>query len=546
MAAIRLTIAAAFAASLAVGLAAAKPLPQLRLAHGAVQLFVDGKPFLVRGAELENSSASSAAFLATVWPRLAAMHVNTVLAPAYWELIEPQEGKFDFRSVDALIAGARRHGMRLVLLWFGSWKNSMSSYAPGWVKRDEPRFARARRSDGEGLEILSAFSSVNLEADARAFAALMRHLRDTDSARTAIMVQVENEVGMIPEARDHSAAADAAFAAPLPAALTDDLTKHLDTLAPALKATFEAHGLKVGASWAATFGENPSTDELFTAWSEARYAGEVAARGKAIYPLPLYANAALVRPGKLPGQYPSGGPLPHLFDVWHAAAPALDFFAPDIYFPNFVAWAKQYAAPGRAFFVPETGRVNADEMAANAFYAFAQLNAIGFSPYAPEHLSSDEAGTFGEAYEVLGELSPLILAAQGSGKMVGIRPPVAFDGVADLDAQRFTLGDYVFDVHFKEPPSIGAKQETSLPGAHGGLIVQLAPDEFLLAGTGMIVDFATPGARAGIDGVWEGRFANGKWMAGRLLNGDDTNQGRYLRFPSGRFTILKIKLYRYR
>jgi beta-galactosidase GanA len=522
-------------------------IPHLQEEHGATQLVVDGAPFLIRGGELENSSASSMAFMDGVWPKLEAMHLNTALTPVYWELIEPQEGHFDFRSVDGMIEGARKHHMHLVLLWFGSWKNSMSSYVPAWVKRDQTRFPRAQRSDGTGMEILSALSPNNLAVDSQAFVALMRHLRETDTSRTVLMVQVENEVGMIPEARDHSAAANAAFAAPVPAALTDYLTKNYDSLAPELKTAWQAHGEKTGADWADTFGESPATDEMFNAWTEGHFTGEVAAAGKAVYPLPMFVNAALMRPGKLPGQYPSGGPLPQVFDVWRAAAPAIDFLSPDLYFPNFVEWTGKYAQAGKPFFIPETGRVNAPEMAANAFYAFGQLNSMGFSPYAPEYIAPDQAKTLGEAYDMFGQLAPLILANQGNGKMVGIRPPATFDGTVDLDAQRFTLGNYTFDVHFREPPPIstGAKAEIDIPGAHGGLIIQLGPDEYLFAGTGMIVNFETGGAIAGIESIWEGRFVNGVWVPGRNLNGDDSNQGRHLSLPPGKFTIRRVRLYRY-
>lgn len=527
-------------------------MPHLAHRHGSTQILVDGRPFLVRGGELENSSASSLAYLDTIWPKASAMHFNTVLAPVYWQLIEPREGSFDFSTVDGLIRGARKHNIKLVLLWFGSWKNSMSCYVPSWINRDQRRFPRAAQSDGTTLDILSALSSKNLDADSNAFVALMRHLRAIDSTtHTVIMVQAENEVGMIPEARDHSPAANAAFSAPVPAALTDYLAKNRDHLAPALHEAWKARGYKVGASWPDTFGASPMTDELFTAWTEARYTGEVAARGKAVYPLPMYVNAALIRPGKQPGQYPSGGPLPHLFDIWHAAAPAIDVLAPDLYFPNFVAWAGQYVKPDNPLFIPETGRASAADMGANAFYAYAELDAMGFSVYAPEFLKPEEAHTLGDAYDILQQLTPLILANQGTGRLVGIRAPAAFDGSIDLAPQHFTLGNYRFDVHFKEPApiSIGAKKETEMPGAHGGLILQTGPDDYLVAGTGMILTFGTSGkggAIAGINSIWEGHYVNGTWVAGRNINGDDDNQGRSLRMPSGQFTIRHLRLYTYR
>jgi beta-galactosidase GanA len=529
-------------------LAAKVPLPGLRAVHGATQLFVDGKPYLVLGGELNNSSASSAAFMMPVWPELKAMGLNTVLVPAYWELIEPREGQFNFSNVDVVIGSARKNNMRVVLLWFGSWKNSMSSYVPAWVKRDPVRFPRAQKMDGQGLEILSAHSDENLKADIRAYVALMKHIRDTDTRRTVIMVQPENEVGMIPEARDHSPVAEAAFKAPVPTTLTDYFTAHKDNLAPALREAWAANGFKTGAGWEATFGSGPATDEIFNAWFEGLYTGRVAAAGKAVYPLPTFANAALIRPGKLPGQYPSGGPLPQVFDVWRAAAPAIDMLVPDLYFPNFVEWALRYETPGRGYFIPETGRVSAAEMSANALWAFARLNAIGFSPYAPEYLPKDEQKVLSRAYSVIGQVAPQILAAQGTSSIVGIRPPTSFDGRTDLTPQKVTFGRYSFDVRFKAPPpiSVGQKEEIELPGAHGGFVLQTGPDEFLVAGTGMYVYFGTTdGAQAGIESVWEGEYRNGIWVPGRCLNGDETNQGRHLFVPSGTFTLHRVRLYTY-
>jgi beta-galactosidase GanA len=526
-------------------------IPHLVTSHGATQIVVNGKPFLVRGGELENSSASSLAYMDTVWPKAVAMNFNTVLAPVYWQLIEPREGSFDFSTVDGLIRGARRNNIKLVLLWFGTWKNSMSCYVPGWVKRDEKRFPRVETSDGTGQEIVSALSDNALAADESAFVQLMKHLKEIDSAdQTVIMIQVENEVGMIPEARDHSSVADAAFNSPVPTALTDYLAKHSDSLAPQLKSAWETHGSKTGASWPETFGAGPATDELFTAWTEGRFTGQVAAAGKAVYPLPMNVNAALIRPGRLPGQYPSGGPLPQVYDVWRAAAPAIDFLSPDLYFPNFIEWAKQYVRPGNPLFIPETGRVNAAEMSANALFSYSQLDAMGFSVYAPEFLKAEEQKSLGDAYDLIEQITPLILANQGTGKMVGIRAPSLFDGTTDLSPQQVKLGDYTFNIRFRQPGpvSTGARTETDMPGAHGGLIIQLDADDFIVAGTGMIVTFSVNGdskSIAGIDSIWEGSFVHGTWKPGRNLNGDDDNQGRYLRMPSDQFSVRRLSLYQY-
>ena len=537
---------------LAVSAQSGSSIPHLAVRHGVTQIIVDGQPFLVRGGELENSSASSLPYLDKLWPKFVAMHFNTVIAPVYWQLIEPREGVFDFTTVDGLIQGARAHHMHLVLLWFGTWKNSMSCYVPDWVKENPQRFPRAELPDGRSLEILSALSQNNLNADTAAFVALMKHLRAIDAAQhTVLMIQVENEIGMIPKARDFSSAANAAFNAPVPAALTRYLSSHRAALEPALRQAWEQHGAKANATWPETFGPGPMTDELFNAWSEARYTNKVAEAGKAVYPLPMYVNAALIRPGRVPGQYPSGGPLPHLFDVWHAAAPAIDFLAPDIYFPNFVEWANRYARLDNPLFIPESGRADAANLGADAFYAYAQLNAMGFSVYAPEFMSAADEKTLAQAYSVLEQITPAILADQGTGRLIGIRPPTAFDGTENLKPQQFTLGSYTFTARFTQPNpvAIGAHAEPPIHGAHGGLIVQLGPNDFLVAGTGMILTFGVPASstgQAGIDSIWEGTFVKGVWTPGRNLNGDDDNQGRWLVLPPGEFTMRRVKLYRYR
>ncbi|MBE3134196.1 MAG: beta-galactosidase, partial [Acidobacteria bacterium] len=342
-------------------------LPHLAKRGTATQLVVDGAPFLILGGEIGNSSGE-AGYLRPFWPTLQAMKLNTVLAPVYWDLTEPGEGQFDFSQVDGLIRDARAHQTRLVLLWFASWKNSISCYAPAWVKTDTRRFPRARDRAGRSLDILSSFAAANQTADARAFAALMRHLREFDGEHhTVIMAQVENEIGMIPEARDRSVVADELFAKPVPPALVEYLRRRDEQLAPELRALWVAQGRRSTGTWEQVFGPGPAADEIFTAWHFASYTQAVASAGKAEYGLPMFVNAALIRPGYLPGQYPSGGPLPHLIDVWRAAAPAIDFLSPDIYFPNFAEWCRRYTRSENPLFIPEAQRTS--DASVNVLYA---------------------------------------------------------------------------------------------------------------------------------------------------------------------------------
>ena len=518
-------------------------IPHLRRQGSATQLVVDGAPFLILGGEVGNSSASSLEYLQPFWATLRSLHLNTVLAPVYWELVEPTEGRFNFATIDTLIRDARANDMRLVLLWFGSWKNSMSSYAPAWMKTHQARFPRTEATRGQGQEILSPFSEANVQADARAFAALLRHLRALDGTHhTVLMVQVENEIGMIPEARDHSAVADSLFAQPVPKELMSYLQAHRDSLVPELRARWDSAGAKPAGAWEAVFGTGLHTDEMFMAWHFARYAERVAAAGKAEYPLPMFVNAALVRPGYLPGRYVSAGPLPHLIDVWRAAAPSIDMLSPDIYFPNVVEWTTKYARSGNPMFIPEA-RLSA-ESAVHALYVIGAHNAIGFSPFAIESVKEPERHPLARSYRMLSQLASLILAAQGRGTMVGVIPAVAFDGTVNGSPQRVVLaGEFALTVTF-EP---AATSQGAPP--RGGLIVALAPDEFIIAGTGIVVTFAPVSAGdpiAGILSAQEGRYVRGQWSPIRWLNGDQTHQGRHIRLESNEFSVQRVKLYRYR
>lgn len=524
---------------------AQQEIPHLARQGTATQLIVNSVPFLILGGELGNSSSSSLDYMRPIWPKLTALQVNTLLAPVYWELVEPQEGRFDFTLVDGLIRDARSRGMRLVLLWFGSWKNSMSSYAPAWVKTDQARFPRAESSEGQGLEILSPFSGANRDADARAFAVLMQHLRELDGHEsTVIMVQVENEIGMIPEARDHSPVADSLFRGSVPQELMDYLQEHRDHLSRELHERWAKQGFRTSGSWEEVFGHGLQTDELFMAWYFARYVQGVAAAGKAEYPLPMYVNAALIRPGYVPGRYVSAGPLPHLVDVWRAAAPAVDFLAPDIYFPNFVEWSTKYARAGNPLFIPEANRAGQPEVPADVFYAIGEHDAIGVSPFSIESIREPAESPLAAAYALLRDLTPLILEHQGRGTMVGVRPEVAFDGTVDSTPAKVVLGDYTLTVSFRDP-----WVRDQRIAEHGGLIVALASNEFIIAGTGLTVTFAphTPGDPiAGLLSVEEGHFEDGRWVGDRRLNGDQTHQGRHVRLPADAFGVQRVRLYRYR
>jgi hypothetical protein len=509
---------------------------------------VDGRPFLALAGELHNNSATSLEYMKPVWPRLAAMNLNTVLVPVSWALLEPSEGKFDYSLVDGLVRDARAQNLRLVLLWFGSWKNTWSSYAPDWVKRDFERFSRAPLQNGSGTERLSPFCEANRNADARAFAALMRRIKEVDSdAHTVIMIQVENEVGVVPDARDHSPAANAAYDRPVPTELMAYLQRHKDSLDPGLRAKWQGAGFKTSGNWEAVFGSGLETEDLFMAWHYARYIGTVAESGKAEYALPMYANAALIRPNYAPGQYNSGGPLPHSMDIWKAGGPQLDFVAPDIYF-EFKNWCAKYDRSDNPLFIPEAdGDIQG---AANVFYAVGHHRAFGFSPFAIDGTgSSGEGGKeLARSYEVLSQLAPLILENQPKGRVAG----VLLDELTPT--QRVRLGDYTLNVSGGGPRRIfpGEPISSELPRAQTphGVFISTGPDEFYIAGSGLAITFSanTPGPPiVGLATVEEGRFVDGRWIRGRTLAGDDTGQGNSVSLRGGAGAgVLRVIVYRYR
>jgi beta-galactosidase GanA len=523
--------------------------PRLEKQGKATRLIVKNEPMLMLGGELGNSSPTSASYMAPHWPRLRQMHLNTVLTPVSWELIEPVEGRFTWDSVDTLIKDARANNLKLVLLWFGAWKNSMSTYVPAWVKRDQARFPRAQLPNGQSVEILSAFGQETLAADSRAFAALLAHLKKVDfEQNTVLMVQVENEIGMLPIAREYGSVADRLFQERVPQELVRVLQAPPTGSDSELQRLWKEHGAKTDGNWTALFGEGDAAAEVFTAWHYSRFAEALTVAGKAAYPLPMYVNAALNRMGKAPGEYPSGGPLPHLLDVWKAGAPSLDFLAPDIYFPSFVDLATRFKRSDNPLFIPEANNADKPEVAANAFYAFGKLDAMGFGPFSIESIDEKQPNAVAEAYSVLEQLSPLILASQGLGRMSGFKPRVLEDEtVLDMPVTE-AIGHYRFTVTFVDSQSVPrAEQKTA---SHGGLIIQAGPDEYWVAGQGIIVTVKPIGEGpplAGIESAWEGTFdARGVWAPGRLLNGDQTHQGRHLRLAPGKFQIQRVRLYRYR
>ena len=505
------------------------------------QLYVSGKPFLILGGELGNSSCSDFEYMRPLWSKLKSMHLNTVLAPVYWELLEPQQGNFDFRLVDSMLAGARSQNLKLVLLWFGSWKNSMSCYAPEWVKLKQKKYERAKDGDGKGVEILSAFNNNNLQADINAFTALMKHIAEVDSGiRTVIMVQVENEIGMLPVAREHTETANLAFSQPVPGALMQYMKKNRKELVPELDSCLRKTGYPAQGNWEQVFGKGLQAEEIFQAWQYATFVNTVARAGKKIYPLPMYVNAALNHRNVKPGQYPSGGPLPHLMDIWRAGAPSIDILSPDFYNPSFKYYSDLYLHNNNPFFIPEIR--SEPNNAAKVFLAIGHYNGIGFSPFSIESVPDTYGEPIGKSYQLLEQLAPIISSFQLDGKTEGILLDSAHP------EQEIIMGSYKLNVAHEY--ILGWSPGSKNPGwpETGGIILQTGEREFIIAGTGIVVRFSSadkPDRPVGILRAQEGIYVDGNWKPGRVMNGDQDHQGRHIRIPVNEYSIQQVSLYDY-
>jgi hypothetical protein len=515
-------------------------LPQLQKKGNKTQLIVNEKPYLIRGGELGNSSATSMESMESIWSKLTDMNLNTVLTPVYWELIEPEERKFDFNLVDELILRSRKENLKLIFLWFGSWKNSMSSHAPAWVKLNQKKYPRVKDDKNKSHEILTPFSENNLQADLNAFKKLMTHIKDFDQKeQTVIMIQVENEIGMLPSARDYHSLANEAFQKPVPNELMQYLEKNKQKLVPEFLEIWKKNGFKSKGNWEEIFGKELHTDEIFMAWYFSKFTNQIAKAGKEIYPIPMFVNAALNAPEKKPGQYPSAGPLPHLMDVWKAAGNAIDFLSPDFYNPSFKQWNDLFTRQGDPLFIPEH---KFDETAPfKGLYAIGHYEAIGFSPFSIESVEDAKKEPLGKIYNLIQQLSPTIENYKGQGKIDG----VLLD--KENNAQIIKMGNYEFT--FKHDYTLnwsdGAK--AAVWPISSAIMIEISKDEFFIAGSGIVMTFKSlkENWNAGILKTDQGIFENEKWKTIRHFNGDQTHQGRHLRISVGDYEIQKIKLYSY-
>ncbi len=515
-------------------------LPHLERSGNVTRLIVHNKPFIILAGEVNNSSGSNIGHMEKTMKAWKENYFNSMLVSVSWEIIEPREGYFDFTSVDELIRAARENDLKLGLLWFASWKNGLSPYAPVWVLNDTRRFERVKDEKGQNTRTLSPLCTATREADAKAFAALMKHLNQIDGKEnTVIIVQIENEVGVLRQTRDFSPMANKLIESQVPDELIEYLSKNRQNLESELKTAWDNNGNRTKGSWYEIFGKGDYTDMFFMAWQYARYINSVAEAGKKEHNIPVYVNCWMSgsRPniGK-PGNFPSGGPVLSVLDIWKAGAPSVDILAPDIYGADFKDQCRNFHRHDNPLFIPETRAVEGA-----ATWAFATHDAICFSPFGidtrPESMAAE--------YKMLGQLIPLITHYQGTGNISGFYR----DGRDTTRSYEFNLNNDV-KIIITHQQSVrrqssqgtggtGTGQQQPEPGSYG-LYIKTDEDEFMVAGNNITVTAVStnPKKEVWLKDAWEGIFENGEWEPVVLLNGDEAG---FLRGDNPSYSVRAYK-----
>jgi hypothetical protein len=484
-------------------------MPRLIEKDGRWALMMDGEPFLMLGGQSGNSSTWPAT-MPRVWEIIEELGANTLEVPIYWEQVEPEQGRFDFSSLQMLLDGARERDKRLVILWFATWKNGSNHYMPEWMKRAPKKYPNITAKDGRAIDSPSPHSEATMKADARAFTEVMKYLRDADPRHTVIMVQVQNEPGAWDTVRDFSPEAERLFRQNVPAALLNPAT--LTELGVAADAW---------GSWAEVFGER--ADEYFHAWSVASYIEYVASAGKAVNPLPMMVNAALRNPLTNPPatQYESGGPTDNVIPIWKVAAPSIDLLSPDIYLSGHATVLKVlelYARGDNALMVPEASM-------SNSLYLYEVIkNGIGFAPFGIDNNGGIPRDTqLSRDYKLLAPLSRQLAQWSFEGKIYSAVEP------EDHSAVTIDLGEWEARLSFGSRRGVTVPEGEARPATGKAMIVKLTEGEFLATGTDVRFIFVPKGKNEGRPWqylkVREGYAEDGEFRMRRVLNGDETDWG---------------------
>ena len=532
-------------------------------------LLVDGKPFIMLAGEVHNSDSSSPAYMEQIWKIAEELGMNSLLLPVTWEMVEPVEGEFHFEILDQLIDQAREYGMKIGLLWFGSFKNAECMYAPEWVKRDLERFHRGQIVKGKNkagrrvsptLPVTIPYTTISylsenaMQADARAFGKMMQHVREYDEAYgTVITVQVENETGLLGNAREVSDEADAAFAGEVPQEFASYMRSHTEYMEEDIRAAVEAGAEK--GSWSEVFGT--AAEEIFSAYHVASFVEYVAKAGKDAYELPMAVNCWLDKAADTPGDYPSGGPVARVHEVWDYCAPSIDVYCPDIYVPYFNKVCDRFVKGGtNPLYIPEAATHS--YAAPRMVYTVGHYHAMCYSPFGFDDIgkpfSAAQGYLFGmdvtdpalktpqnfEEYAALGkilrEAMPLLAVRYGTTDLQAV--------CAEREAEKKKALGLPEDMNPMERMMAEAAATTKMifgdlgvSAGFGGmmrprndgvlLVCRTKENEVYMIGEQCDIQlFSADSEQTNLDilRLEEGTFENGVFVPGRRFNGDETAQ----------------------
>lgn len=512
-------------------------MSDIRTWNGKQVLFVDEKPFYAVAGEVHNSDSSSLEYMEKIWKIADDLGMNTLLLPVSWELTEKEEGKFDFTLPDGLIRQAREYRKRIVFLWFGSWKNAEMMYAPEWVKKDRKRFRRAQIVKGEEKSLrsygtvgmpyytLSYLCEETMKADGRAFAAFMKHLKEVDGKQnTVIAVQVENETGLLGNAREVSEEADVAFAGNVPQEFVRWMKGHISSMKEDVRTAVE-NGKEEG-NWKDVFGE--IAEEIFSAYHVSRFVNYVAQQGRKEYDLPLFANCWLVHTNDKPGDYPSGGPVSRMHEVWNYGAPSIDVLCPDIYVPEFLEVCDDYSR-NQPLMIPEAATHS--YAASRLAYCIGHYHAMGYSPFGFDDIGKPFTAVQGFLFGMNVE-DPALKTPQDFeeyawfGKTLNSMMPLIAPkyGTNDLQAVCAEKKSQMNHLSFGKIGVSAFFQNRLAPIPENGVVlgVKVAEDEVYLIAYHCVLFFNGEDAKnLDILEFEEGEFIEGAWKPGRRLNGDE-------------------------
>lgn len=458
-------------------------MPQIVRVNGQPRLLVDGQPFLMLGLQWDCESCFSRELMNPLFAPAAAMGANTVALPVYWREIEPTPDQFDFSMVDERLYQARANQLRVILLWFATWKNACTFYAPAYINEDSATYPKALDRVGQQTVSLCPSSEATWQRDRHALVALMEHLREVDDAHTVILFQVENEPGIVGSDRCYCSVCNERFAA---------------------------------EKWESTWGVHAA--EAFSAASIASYIDRLAEAAKKVYALPLYVNVALpAAVGGIPGQYFSGGAVPEMLSLFRQHAPHLDLIGPDPYrtsYRDFHRFCQIYSADDNPLYIAEHSSSPEGRAERNVFYAIGQYGALGFDVWAidasfPDRFAPPLVDPIGgewakhaywlrDSYTAIGRAIHPIVEAQGTERIFTcIQEP------AESSTGWAAQGCDVM-VAYHDPEQ-----------AARGLLIQEQPDVFLLIGVGFTVQFRRPrpdGRPVPVVSAEWGRYEGNRWV----------------------------------